>query len=218
MSRRKTAILISGRGSNMNALIEAAKAPGYGAEIALVISNKSDAAGLETAKANDIPAIVINHKDFDTREDFDAQIHAELDKAGIELICLAGFMRLLSEGFVEQWYNRIINIHPSLLPSYKGLDTHTRVLRDCVRITGCTAHYVRYAMDTGPQILQAAVPVVNGDTPETLGARVLEAEHIIYPRALDLVARGLVRVAHEEAQFSLDDHPQAPLISPAPEA
>ncbi|MGI9374338.1 MAG: phosphoribosylglycinamide formyltransferase [Hyphomicrobiales bacterium] len=217
MSRRKTAILISGRGSNMDALIKAAAAPNYGAEIALVMSNNPDAAGLETAAAHGIRTITINHRDFETREDFDAALSGALESAGIELICLAGFMRLFSDGFVETWYNRIINIHPSLLPSYKGLDTHTRVLRDCIRITGCTVHYVRGAMDTGPQILQAAVPVVNGDTPDTLGARVLEAEHVIYPRALDLVAKGLVRVAGEEAQFSLDDHPQAPLVSPAPE-
>ena len=141
----------------------------------------------------------------------------ELEKARVELICLAGFMRLITDGFVETWYNKMINIHPSLLPAYKGLDTHTRVLRDGYRITGCTVHFVRSAMDSGPVIVQAAVPVVNGDTTETLAERVLGVEHKIYPQALELVAKGLVRVAGEETQFSGQDLPQPALISPASE-
>ena len=216
MSRKRTAIFISGRGSNMAALFNATKATDYPAEIALVFSNNTDAAGLEFAKANNVPIAIIDHKGFETREEFEAAIQVELEKANIELICLAGFMRLLTETFIETWYNKMINIHPSLLPSYKGLDTHTRVLRDGIRMTGATVHYVRAAMDSGPQIVQAAVPIMSGDTPEILGARVLQAEHIIYPQGLELVAKGLVRGAGEETQFSGKDQVQPPLISPAP--
>ena len=216
MSRRRTAVLISGRGSNMEALIEAAKNPDYPAEICLVISNNPEAAGLEIARSNGVEAIAVDHKNFETREDFETTLQSELEQARIELVCLAGFMRLITEGFVETWHNKMINIHPSLLPSYKGLDTHTRVLRDGVRITGCTVHFVRAAMDAGPLVVQAAVPVISGDTPETLGNRVLEAEHIIFPQGLALVARGLVRVIREETHYSEQDSAQPPLISPAP--
>ncbi|MGI9481861.1 MAG: phosphoribosylglycinamide formyltransferase [Hyphomicrobiales bacterium] len=215
MSRTRTAVLISGRGSNMAALIEAAKNPSYPAEISLVLSNDPDAAGLELARKEGIMAIGINHENFETREEFEDALQRELEAAEITLVCCAGFMRLMTESFVEKWRNRMINIHPSLLPAYKGLESHTRVLRDGVRITGCSVHYVRAAMDSGPIIMQAAVPVRNNDTPDSLDERVLKAEHIIYPQALALVARGLVRVAGEEAKFSSSDRESPPLISPA---
>ena len=215
MSRKRTAILISGRGSNMEALIEAARDPQYPAEIVLVLSNRPEAPGLETAKKAGIPVIAIDHTEFETREDFEKAMQAELEKAKIELVCCAGFMRLMTEWFVETWRNKMLNIHPSLLPAYKGFESHTRVLRDGVRITGCTVHYVRVAMDSGPIISQAAVPILTNDTTETLSARVLEAEHIIYPQALALVAKGLVRVAGEEAKFSGTFKAGPPLISPS---
>ncbi len=215
MSRKRTAILISGRGSNMEALIEAARDPQYPAEIVLVVSNRPEAPGLETAQKAGIPVIAIDHTEFETREDFEKAMQAELEKAKIELVCCAGFMRLMTEWFVETWRNKMLNIHPSLLPAYKGFESHTRVLRDGVRITGCTVHYVRVAMDSGPIISQAAVPILTNDTTETLSARVLEAEHIIYPQALALVAKGLVRVAGEEAKFSGTFKAGPPLISPS---
>ena len=170
---------------------------------------------METAQKAGIPVIAIDHTEFETREDFEKAMQAELEKAKIELVCCAGFMRLMTEWFVETWRNKMLNIHPSLLPAYKGFESHTRVLRDGVRITGCTVHYVRVAMDSGPIISQAAVPILTNDTTETLSARVLEAEHIIYPQALALVAKGLVRVAGEEAKFSGTFKAGPPLISPS---
>jgi phosphoribosylglycinamide formyltransferase-1 len=216
MSRKRTAILISGRGSNMEALIDAAKDTDYPAEIALVLSNKPNAPGLETAREAGISAMCIDHTLFETREDFEKAMQVELEAAGIKLICCAGFMRLMTEWFVEQWRNKMINIHPSLLPAYKGFESHIRVIRDGVRITGCTVHYVRVAMDSGPIIIQAAVPVLTNDTPETLSDRVLEAEHLIYPQALALLAKDWVRVAGEEAKFSNTYPAHPPLVSPSP--
>ena len=157
---KRTAILISGRGSNMSSLIAAAMAPDYPARIELVLSNRPDAGGLERARAADIETAVVDHKAFETREDFDAAMQAVLDEHNIELVCLAGFMRILTDGFIAQWSDRMINIHPSLLPSFKGLNTHKRVLDAGVRIAGCTVHVVRPEMDTGPIIAQAAVPVL----------------------------------------------------------
>ena len=199
---KRTAILISGRGSNMSSLIAAAMEPEYPARIELVLSNRPDAGGLERARAADIETAVVDHKAFETREDFDAAMQAVLDEHDIELVCLAGFMRILTDGFIAQWSDRMINIHPSLLPSFKGLNTHKRVLDAGVRIAGCTVHVVRPEMDTGPIIAQAAVPVLPDDTEDALGARVLEAEHILYPRALALYASGQARVVSERIVFS----------------
>jgi phosphoribosylglycinamide formyltransferase-1 len=198
MPRLRVAILISGRGSNMAALIEAAKDPSYPAEIALVLSNRPDAGGIALARENGIQAAVLNHKEHSSRESFDFALDARLKAAGIELVCLAGFMRLLTHDFVEAWRDRMINIHPSLLPLFPGLDTHRKALAAGMKLHGCTVHFVRGTVDSGPIIAQAAVPVLAGDTSETLAARVLTAEHRIYPLALSLVASGKVRVADEK--------------------
>ena len=199
--KRKVGILISGRGSNMTALIEAARDPDFPAEIALVLSNRADAGGLERAAAAGLATAVIDHKAFPDRASFDAAMDARLRQAGVEIVCLAGFMRLLTPGFVEGWRDRMINIHPSLLPLFPGLHTHERVIEAGMRLAGCTVHFVRPEMDTGPIIAQAAVPVAPDDTPDTLAARVLVAEHEIYPLALALVAGGLVRAEGERAAF-----------------
>ena len=195
--KKRVAVLISGRGSNMTALISAAKADGFPAEIVLVISNRPGAAGLATAKAEGIETAVVNHRDFADRETFDTEIDRVLKAHNIDLVCLAGFMRLLTPGFVEGWRDRMINIHPSLLPAFKGLHTHRRALEAGVKLAGCTVHFVRAGMDDGPIIIQAAVPVLDSDTEDTLAARILEAEHQIYPRALALVSAGNVAVKDE---------------------
>lgn len=194
MARKKLAILISGRGSNMAALIDAARAPDYPAEIALVISNVPGAAGLLRAAEAGIPAITIDHKTFgkgaDGKRDFETALQTALERARIDIVCLAGFMRLLSAAFVSRWRGRIVNIHPSLLPAFKGLDVHAAMLAAGVKIAGCTVHYVSADMDAGPIIGQAAVPVLAGDTPETLAARILVAEHKLYPECVRRVAFG----------------------------
>ena len=195
MARLKIGVLISGRGSNLQALIDACAAPDFPAEIALVLSNKADAFGLERAAKAGVPGAVVSHRDFPgDKPAFERAMDAKLREAGVELVCLAGFMRLLSPWFVEQWRDRLINIHPSLLPSFKGLDTHERALAAGVRFHGCTVHYVRPEMDEGPIIVQAAVPVLPGDDAHTLGDRVLESEHRIYPQAVRLIAEGRARV------------------------
>lgn len=197
MARIKTAILLSGRGSNMQALVDAAKDPTYPAEIVRVISNVPGAGGLERAARAGIATTAIDHSEFDSRAAFEDALHEELTADGVELVCLAGFMRLLTEGFVERWFDRMLNIHPSLLPAYKGLHTHERVLSEGVRFTGCTVHFVRPAMDAGPIIVQAAVPVLPDDDPDSLAARVLTAEHRCYPHALRLVAEGRTTIVDE---------------------
>jgi phosphoribosylglycinamide formyltransferase-1 len=194
VSRRRTAVLISGRGSNMTSLIAAAENPDYPAEITLVLSNRHDAAGLSTAADKGIATAVIDHRGHAGREAFEAVMQAELQKHGIEFICLAGFMRLLTASFVERWSGRMINIHPAILPAYKGLHTHERALADGVKLHGATVHFVVPEMDAGPIIVQAAVPVLDDDTPDTLGARVLAQEHVIYPLGLKLAASGRVRL------------------------
>lgn len=186
MARLILGILISGRGSNLQALIDACAAPDFPAKIALVISNKADAAGLERAKRAGIATAVISHREAD----FEARLDTALRAAGVELVCLAGFMRVLSGPFVARWHDRIINIHPSLLPAFPGLDTHRRALEAGVMETGCTVHYVSEEVDAGPIILQERVPVLPGDSEASLAARVLEAEHRIYPRALRMLAEG----------------------------
>lgn len=190
--RIPTAILISGRGSNMMALVEAAAVPGYPAVIAAVIANRPDAAGIAWAAARGIPTRIVDHKVFAGRETFEAELHATIEATGARLVCLAGFMRVLTAGFVGQWQGRLINIHPSLLPLFKGLHTHEQALAAGVRIAGCTVHFVVPEMDAGPIVAQAAVPVLTDDTPDTLAARVLAAEHKLYPHALRLVAAGAV--------------------------
>lgn len=212
--KKRVAILISGRGSNMVSLIEAARAPDYPAEIVLVISNRPDAAGLERARAAGIATLVIDHKQFATRMAFEAKLHAALLDARIDLLCNAGFMRMLTGGFVDRWRDRQLNIHPSLLPSFPGLDTHQRALDEGVRIHGCTVHFVRLEMDTGPIVAQAAVPVLPGDTADSLGARVLAAEHRLYPHALRLVASGAARVVGEAIAGEAPATAPATLFSP----
>ena len=187
-TRLKVAVLISGRGSNLKALIEACAAPGYPAEIVLVISSRADAGGLAYAKDAGIPTATVEHKNFVSREDFDAAMQKHLDGAGAGLICLAGFMRILSDGFVRKWQGRMVNIHPSLLPAFKGTHVHERVLAAGEKMSGCTVHYVTPELDSGPQIMQAQVPVLPQDTPDILAARVLEAEHVLYPLALWKIA------------------------------
>jgi phosphoribosylglycinamide formyltransferase-1 len=196
--KRRVGVLISGGGSNMAALIAAAADPAYPAEIVCVLSNRADAGGLAKARAARVPVVgVVDHKDFLDRESFERALQRELTEAGVELVVLAGFMRLLTPWFIERWRDRLINIHPALLPAYKGLHTHARALADGVKITGCTVHFVRPEMDVGPIIVQAAVPVLDGDTPETLADRVLECEHRIYPLALARVATGAARVTRD---------------------
>jgi phosphoribosylglycinamide formyltransferase 1 len=194
MTRKRVAILISGRGSNMAALIEAAKAADYPAEIALVISNRPDAAGLARAQAEKIPTAVVDHTTYgQDREAFERALEAELEAHRIELVCLAGFMRLLSPWLVERWRGRMLNIHPALLPAFKGLDTHRRVLAAGAKTHGATVHLVVPDVDSGPIVLQETVPIVAGDTEDTLAARVLAVEHRIYPQALKLLAQGRVQ-------------------------
>ncbi|MBV5258145.1 phosphoribosylglycinamide formyltransferase [Synechococcus moorigangaii CMS01] len=180
------AVLISGRGSNLQCLIDACAAEDYPARIVAVISNRPDAYGLERAREAGIPAIAIDHKAYASRESFEAALDSALREAGAEFVCLAGFMRILTEGFVNQWDGRMINIHPSLLPKFKGVDTHKRAIEAGESEHGCTVHWVTPGMDEGPVIAQARVPVLPGDTPETLAARVLVEEHRLYPEALKL--------------------------------
>ncbi|MGO9134183.1 MAG: phosphoribosylglycinamide formyltransferase [Methylovirgula sp.] len=192
--RKRTAILISGRGSNMRALVEAARSPDYPAEIALVLSNRTEAQGLAFAKEAGIATAVIDHKIYAGREEFEKSMQVLLDLHRIELICLAGFLRVLTPGFVQHWEGRLLNIHPSLLPAYRGLDTHARALADGVKIHGCTVHFVVPALDEGPIIAQAAVAVHDDDTPDTLAARVIVQEHLIYIAALERVASGAYEI------------------------
>ena len=190
MPRKRVAILISGRGSNMAALIEAAKDPAYPAEIVLVLSNRPDAAGIATAHDADIATAVVDHKQFKEREAFEQALQKVLEDYRIEIVCLAGFMRLLTPWLISRWDRRMINIHPALLPAFKGLDTHERAIAEGAKEHGATVHFVVPEMDSGPIILQGAVPVLRGDTADTLAARVLAVEHRIYPQALRLVAEG----------------------------
>ncbi len=192
MRKRRVGVLISGRGSNMAALIAAAAAPAYPAEIALVVSNRSDAGGLATAKAAGIDVAVVDHREFPRdRAAHEAAIDAVLTGAGIEIICLAGYMRLLTPLLVGRWAGRMLNVHPSLLPAFPGLDTHARALAAGVKLHGCTVHLVTEIMDDGPILAQAAVPVLTGDTEDDLAARVLVQEHRIYPAALAQLAAGV---------------------------
>ncbi len=213
-SRKKIAVLISGRGSNMQALIDACANPDYPAEITVVLSNVPAAGGLERALAAGLPTLVVDHRGR-TREAFEREIDTSLRSLGVELICLAGFMRLLTAGFVEAWRDRILNIHPSLLPAYKGLHVHERMIADGVRFAGCTVHIVRPEMDAGPIIAQAVVPVAGDDTPETLAARVLTVEHKAYPLALRLLASGRARIEGDRVVVADAGAVDGFLINPA---
>lgn len=213
-AKQRVGVLVSGRGSNLQALIDAAKSPDYPAELVLVISNVPGVQGLTRAEDAGIPTRVIKHRDFATRPAFEAALDKALSGAGVELLCNAGFMRLLTESFVTRWLNRHLNIHPSLLPAFKGLHTHARVLEAGAQITGCTVHFVRAAMDDGPIVAQTAVPVHPGDSEDSLAARVLEAEHRLYPHALRLVASGQVRVEGEHVVGMPQPGGETALFSP----
>lgn len=214
--KRRVAILISGRGSNMTALVEAAKAEGFPAEIAVVISNKAGAAGLARAQAAGIETLVIESKPFGKdRAAFEAELQSALDDRRIEFICLGGFMRLFTAEFARCWHGRMLNIHPSLLPSFRGLDPHGQALRAGVKISGATVHFVVAETDAGPIVMQGAVTVRDDDTEETLAARVLEIEHRIYPDALRLVAGGGVRLDGDICKTSANASPDDSLISPS---
>ena len=202
MGRVRTAVLISGRGSNLASLIEAARAPDYPAKIVLVISNKADAGGLAIAQRAGIPTRVIPHKEYGSREEFDAAVDAALREADVSLVCEAGFMRIHSEWFVQRWEGRVLNIHPSLLPAFPGIKVHEQALAAGVKTSGCTVHFLTHELDSGPIIAQAAVPVLPDDTPGTLAARVLAEEHKLYPAAVRLVAEGKVKLENGRAVFS----------------
>jgi phosphoribosylglycinamide formyltransferase-1 len=218
MSIKRVAVLISGRGSNMSALIEAAAAPSYPAEIRLVISNRPNATGLDHARAAGIAGTVIDHQTYGTdRQAFEQALDARLRDAGVDLICLAGFMRLLTPWFVSRWDGHMLNIHPSLLPAFKGLDTHERALATGVKIHGATVHFVVPEMDAGPIVAQGAVAVRADDTPATLAARVLSVEHRIYPLALQLVAEGRVRIEDGICRIAEAPASDAALIVPQPD-
>lgn len=184
MNKKRVAVLVSGSGSNLQALIDAASAPDYPAAIHLVISNNADAYGLERARKAGIATCVLNHRDYPNREAYDAALHEALMESKTDIVCLAGFMRILTAGFVAQWEGRMLNIHPSLLPAYRGLHTHERAIADGAKTAGCTVHLVVPELDAGPILAQAEVPVLPDDTPDTLAARVLKEEHRIYPAAL----------------------------------
>jgi phosphoribosylglycinamide formyltransferase-1 len=216
MSRKRVAVLISGRGSNMAALIDAAKDKSYPAEIVLVLSNRPDAGGLDTARANGIATEVVDHTQYGKdRAAFEAALQAALIKHRIEIVCLAGFMRLLTAGFVEAWPERMINIHPALLPAFKGLDTHQRALDAGAKMHGATVHFVVPEMDAGPIIMQGAVAVLPDDSEQTLSRRVLAVEHRIYPLALSLVAQGRVRVENGRCLIDGVPVPDAASLIPA---
>jgi phosphoribosylglycinamide formyltransferase-1 len=200
-ARKRVAVLISGRGSNLRALITAAQVADYPARIALVLSNKPEAEGLRIAREHGIETAVIESKAKE-RAAFDAEMHALLQSKGIELICLAGFMRLLTPDFVQAWYGRMINIHPSLLPAFKGTQVHERVVAAGVRVTGCTVHFVSPEMDEGPIILQATVPVPPDATPQSVAAAVLEQEHALYPQALRLLAEGKLTIEGQRVRVT----------------
>ena len=211
----RIAVLISGRGSNLQALIDACAQKDFPARIVGVVSNRADAQGLQRAAAAGIETAVIEHRSFADRAAFDTALDARIREFDAELVCLAGFMRILTAGFVEDWRDRLINIHPSLLPAYKGLDTQQRALDDGIRISGCTVHFVRPDMDTGPVIMQAAVPVLDDDDADRLTARILAQEHIIYPMAVKLIAEKRVHVQGNRALVDIPPGPEKALISPS---
>ena len=216
MARLRVGVLISGSGTNLQALINDCARAEAASEIVLVLSNRADAFGLTRAERAGLPHRVIDHRAYDTRAAFEQALSESLEASGVELVCLAGFMRVLRAQFVNKWRDRLINIHPSLLPAFKGLDTHARVIAAGVRIAGCTVHFVRPEVDSGPIIVQAAVPVLADDTAESLAARVLRAEHRCLPLAVRLVAEGRVSVVGERCIIDAAE-PGGALINPAPD-
>jgi phosphoribosylglycinamide formyltransferase-1 len=216
MARKRIAILISGRGSNMAALIDAASDRSYPAEIALVLSNIPGAGGLSVAQSKTIKTQIVDHKRFGKdRDAFECEIQSALDANKIDYICLAGFMRLLTPAFVSHWHGRMLNIHPALLPSFKGLDTHERAIAEGVKIHGATVHFVVPEMDSGPIIVQAAVPVLTGDTPQSLASRVIQAEHRIYPLALRWLCEGKLKIVEGRCVIDGASDIDGVLISPS---
>jgi phosphoribosylglycinamide formyltransferase-1 len=216
VAKLKVGILISGRGSNMATLIEAARAPDYPAEIVCVVSNVASAAGVETARKAGIATAVIPHKDYPDRETFDRAVSAELEKHGVRLVALAGFMRIQSPWFPQAWAGRIINIHPSLLPAFKGLHVQQQALDAGVRVSGCTVHFVTPDLDSGPIIAQAIVPVLAGDTADTLAARILRQEHRLYPQVVRWFAEGRITLGNGRAEVAGVPQGATLLFSPEP--
>jgi len=217
MAKLKLAVLISGRGSNLQSLIDACSEPSFPAEIGIVISNRPGAAGLLRAQKSAIPTHCIDHKLFGTRAEFDAEMTKAMEAAGTELVCLAGFMRLLSDEFCAHWLDRMINIHPSLLPSFKGLNVQQAALDAGVRFSGCTVHYVRPEMDCGPVIIQAVVPISADDTANDLAKRILTEEHKIYPEAVRLIAEKRIFIKGEKAVIATQNTPVGSMRNPTVE-
>lgn len=214
MAKLRIAVFISGRGTNLQSLIDASTEDSYPAEIALVLSNVAGAFGLRRAENAGIPTVVVDHRDYEGRESFEDVLQEKVAGAKAELVCLAGFMRLLTDNFVNRWRERLINIHPSLLPSFKGIHVHDRVIEHGARFSGCTVHYVRPAMDDGPIIAQACVPVHSDDDGDALAARVLSQEHRIYPLVVRLIAEGRVRVVNERVLIDGAETPDGALLNP----
>ena len=217
MPNAKIAVVISGRGSNLKSLLDACADPDFPADVVLVISNNPKAAGLEHARKAGVTEAIIDHRDFETREEFDAALSERLRAAEVDYVCLAGFMRMLTPGFVDEWRGRLINIHPSLLPAFRGLHVQERTLDAGVKITGCTVHFVSAEMDAGAIIGQAAVPVLPGDTVESLSARILEQEHRLYPASLRLIVDGRARISGAVVQYDAQVKCDGSLINPAVE-
>ena len=216
MEKIKLAVLISGRGSNLQSLIHACQEPTYPAEIAIVISNKADAKGLIHATDADLPIKIINQRNFNSLHELDRHMTEVLTNAGVQLICLAGFMQVLSSHFVHHWWNKIINIHPSLLPSFKGLNVQSRAIASGARFSGCTIHYVREGVDEGPIICQAVVPILDEDDTDTLASRILEQEHRLYPAAVRWIATGQIRIVKEIVHIKDAIYPNTVLVNPIP--
>jgi len=214
MRKLKLGVMISGSGTNLQALIDACGESAFPAEVSVVISNRPDALGLTRAQKAGIKTVCIDHTNFEDRTAFELAIHKSLQEHKVELVCLAGFMRILNAEFVNRWKDRMINIHPSLLPSYKGLHTHARAIEDGVRFGGCTIHFVRPEMDDGPIIMQAAVPISDNETEESLTQKVLQYEHQLYPAAVRLIAEGKVRVSARKCVFTDVDLGMEGLVSP----
>jgi len=214
MAYMKIAVLISGRGSNLQALMAAVEAPDFPAEISLVLSNRADAGGLEIAAAAGIDTAVIKSRDYETREEFDSAVDDRVRDSGAQMICLAGFMWLLGESFVNGWRDRLLNIHPSLLPAFKGLNVQAQAVEMGVQFSGCTVHFVRPELDDGPIIIQAVVPVLATDDTASLSSRILEQEHIIYPMAVRWIAEGRIRVSGEKVMVDGGISNQQVLVSP----
>lgn len=214
-SKLKLGVLISGRGSNLQSLIDATKKDDFAAEIVIVIANVPNIMGLEIAKTANIPFKVIDHKKFNGREFFEQELHCALTEAKVELVCLAGFMRILTDHFINLWLDKIINIHPSLLPSFKGLNTHSRAIKSGTKFSGCTIHFVSPEVDAGPIIIQAVVAIKQDDTPDTLASRILIEEHKIYPLAVQLIASGNFVIEKDRVRLKNSVSPGTVLINPS---